>query len=449
MSRNRKRKPIRRRGRRRGEAQRRRSQPGEYRPHWTRDLAASPPGHDPPPFQDEQEVPRDLLERAHQKRTLIQRFVQEGCPRGMLVVYAEQAAEAMNWAQEDMPAYTTLCGWVHRYRTWGILGLVDRVRRSPQSDVFTAIMRSWAIAAVVGGRLSYRRVKELLKSLLPDGARCPSVSTIRRWFKDYEVRNPKIRELAKLGPDGFRSRFRLAFPADTLPPGLRSAIDTSPGDLVVRVPDLTAETGWRLMRAFLTLVVDEGSRRLLTFNLSLWPVDSRVLLGVLRRVLVPGQNYPGLPTVSVPPEIRIDAGPEYLKGFWDTVKGLGIRPLVATTPEENARVERLFRSVKEGALGGLPGYMPTQRVESRYRKPGTGKGPRLTELRYEPVRLSIPEDMVRTLPELEAHLHAWALIYNQKPHSSLSTSDQALRSLKWIQQGLHGRHQGWKEESHV
>lgn len=437
MSTTRRRKPIRRRNRRRGEDQRRRSNPRQYRAHWTRDLVEPPPDQLPPSFASIDEAPRDLLDRAHQKKLLINRFVREDCPRGRLVEYARQAAHAMSADPDDVPAYTTLRDWVHRYRTWGLLGLVDRVRKAPEKTQADRLLDTWIVAAVIGGRLSYTEARKLIRRLLPRGAWCPSESTIARRIRRYVAVNPQVKELSKLGADGFRSRFRLAFPAHSLPPGLRFAIDTTPADLVARVPDLTDETGWRLVRVFLTLVVDEGSRRILTFNLSLWPVDSQILLGVLRKVVVPGAGYPGLPTVPMPPEIRTDAGPEYLGAFRTTIQAAGITDYVGRSPEENGRVEKLFRTLKDQALGGLPGFTPNHEVTDGYVKTASEGHRKLTQLKYEPIRLSIPQSMVKTVPELEAHLHAWAVAYNRRPHSAFRSSDRALQGLRLIQKALH------------
>lgn len=449
MSTHRRSKPIRRRARRTGENQARRSRP-PYRQHWARDLRKPPAGERPPAYATVDEAPRPLVGRAMEKHRLIERFVRDGCPRGKLEEYAEAAARAAGQDPEEVvPPYTTLRGWVIRCRAWGLRGLVDRTRESQEEDARRILMRSWAIAANIGGRLTFGQTTDLLHSLLPEGEWHPSTSTVRRWIRAYEAENPSVRVLAKLGEDGFRSRYRLAFPGRSLPPGVRFAIDTTPPDLIVRVPNLTPDRDWTLVRAFLTLILDEGSRKVLTFNLSLWPVDSQILLGTLRKILVPGANYPGLPTVPVPPEMRMDAGPEYLGGFRDTIKNLGIQNYVSNTPEENGRVERIFKSCKDGALGGLPGYTPTQSPTHGYIK-STSEGRRqLTQLKYEPIRVSIPEEMVLTLPELEAHLHAWALAHNARPHTSFRTSDQALFGLRKIQQAIHSPHTLCQETSNA
>lgn len=449
MSSSTKERPIRRRARRVGEDQVRRSRP-QYRKHWTRDLTEPPPGERPPAYATVDEAPRPLVARAKRKYQLIERFVREACPRGKLEEYAEAAARAAGQdPEETVPPYTTLRGWVLRHLTWGLPGLVDRRREGQEKTPLEILMRSWVIAAKIGGRLTYGQTTNLLHSLLPEGVWHPSESTIRRWITAYVAQNPGVRVLSQLGEDGYRSRYRLAFPGHSLPPGVRFAIDTTPPDLVVRVPDLTSETNWTLVRVFLTWIIDEGSRMSLTFNISLWPVDSQILLGTLRKVLVPGANYPGLPTVSPPPEIRMDAGSEYLGGFRQTMTDLGIRTQVGNVPELNGRVERMFRSINEGALGGLPGYTPTQSATPGYIKSSSEGRRQLSQLKYEPVRVSIPESTVLTLPELEAHLHAWAIAHNARPHSAFRTSDQALNGLRRIQQAIHSPHTLCQEISDV
>lgn len=334
----------------------------------------------------------------------------------------------------EVPPYTTLRDWAHRYQHWGWLGLVDAVRDGTSRRVLTDMEAEWMIAAVVGGRHSYSAAHRILGRLLePQGKECPSRWTVARRVREYLATNPHVERLSKTGRAGFRERFRMAFPSRGVMPGVRFAIDSTVLDHVVRVPDDTEECGWRPLRPALTLISDEGSRTALTYNLSMWAVDSGIAVGTLRRVCVPGANYPGLPSLPLPPEIRLDAGPEYAGAFRKTLKGLGVSFEVGDEPEDNGRIERLIQTVNSSALSGLPGYAPIHEAKSCYVPTAQESDRTLRQLRYEPIRLPVPVMELPTLAEADAKIHACLLAYNQRPHPWFGTSGRALRRLKVLQ----------------
>ena len=435
MARQRSETPTRRRGRREGEAQERRSQPGSYRDQWTRDLVDPPAGLRPPAYECWDDVPADLKERAREKEKFVQKFVNEGCPRGKLMEYARKSAEGLGI--DEVPPYTTLRDWAHRLRHWGRLGLADSTRDGSSRRLLDDREDEWIAAAVVGGRHSITAAHKVLERLLkPQGVQCPSRWTVARRVEEYKAKDPQIDKLSKAGREGFRERFRLAFPSHGLPPGVRFAIDSTVADIYARVPDVTAESGWRAFRPALTVIMDEGSRLALTYNLSLWAVDSSILLGTLRKACVPGANYPGLPEVSLAPEIRLDAGPEYLGTFRETLKDMGVELLVGDVPEDNGRVERLIQTITTSVFSDLPGYTPIHKATDCYVPTVREADRTLRDLRYEPIRLSIPETALPTLAELDALIHAKLIAYNETPHPRFQTSSPALQRLKLVQKAV-------------
>jgi hypothetical protein len=76
-------------------------------------------------------------------------------------------------------------------------------------------------------------------------------------------------------------------------------ITTEVCDLWVKARNWGLVEGWEAISCVLTVVEDVGSRALVTFNLSLVSVDSGIATATLRRAIVPGENYAGLPQVGL------------------------------------------------------------------------------------------------------------------------------------------------------
>ncbi len=357
--------PIRRPGRKAGEEQGRKSQPGRYRRAWHKDVTNPPRGVGLPAYGNLDEVPSDLRERAAQKSFLVRRFVEEGCPRGKLLEYACAAATALG---VPMPPHTTLRDWAKRYQHWGVLGLVDKVRSDAgRSRTVTQNVREIALVCVVGARYGTAQALNLLQRLLP-GSRLPNYHALRREIERFKRGNPHLMAIVAEGLTGWRNRFRLALPGIEFPAGFRYAVDSTVCDVWVRVRDRLAPTGWKATRCVLTVVEDVGSRALLTFNLSVARVDSGIALGTFRRAVMPGLNYPGLPTVSMPIEVLVDAGPEHLGLFRQSLTDNGVDIIYTSgSPEQNGRVERVIETITTEVFSNLPAYDPSERPLDPYK----------------------------------------------------------------------------------
>ena len=83
-----------------------------------------------PHYGSPSEAPWEQVEWALRERLpWVQRFVDEGCPRGSVLTFARAYAAAMEIPQDRIPAYSTLRLWAAQYRAYGLLGLVYRVQR--------------------------------------------------------------------------------------------------------------------------------------------------------------------------------------------------------------------------------------------------------------------------------------------------------------------------------
>lgn len=165
-----------------------------------------------------------------------------------------------------------------------------------------------------------------------------------------------------------------------LPEGYRYEIDSSIADVRVRVPDPQNPDEWHVVQPVLTVIQDAGSRALLTFDLALSPVDAGGVLKVLRRAIDPRLNFIGLPSPGFPHEVAVDHGVEYQGLFVTVMAALGVTVSrdMLNEPQVPARVERLIRTITQEVFASVDGLL--------------------------------------TLPELEARILAWALVYNDRSH---------------------------------
>ncbi len=266
-----------------------------------------------------------------------------------------------------------------------------------------------------------------LDRALPKGVALPSYHTMWREIQRFRRRNPHLVSLVKEGIGGWRNRFRLALPGVEFPAGYRVALDSTACDVVVRVRDFSVSAGWKAIRCVLTVVEDVGSRALLTFNLSTCDIDSGIALGTIRRTIVPGLNYPGLPTIGVPRQVLVDSGPEHLAGFRSALDAAGAKVVYTSgNPEDNGRVERVIDTINTEVLANLRGYLPVEGLFNPYRDPENEDAKSRLSLRINRRKVKVPLDGLLTLEELEARIHAWATIYNARGHSSLRANSLLL-----------------------
>lgn len=428
--------PIQRSGRSQGENQARSSQPGSYRPQWKDDLTDPPKGIRPPAYSSLDQVPEDLKARAYQKQKWVARFVEEGCPRGKLMPYATVVAEAHGIDEEDMPAYTTLRDWAHQYRHWDVLGLVDRVRSDAGgSRTVTGRNRYWLIACLIGAKHGATQAWRFIQAMIPEGEPVPSKTSVWREVQRFKRDNPHLMVFVQQGKTGFRNRLRLALPGTEVPPGSVWGIDSTVSDLWVRVRN---GTQWKPVRPVLTVIEDLGSRAALTFNLSLSPLDSEIIRGVVRKVVQPDSNHFGLPTLPLPEEIVVDRGPEYLGAFGEELARHGVRLSMAIDPEDNGSVERVIGTITTEVFASEVGYSKVQTPFNPYLPPRKDDRKNLSALKYEPERCPVPVEQLMTLGELEAKLNAWATVYNARSHPDLRADSAILAELIELSDALTG-----------
>lgn len=411
--------------------QARQVQPGSYRGAWS-DTPADPPDWAPRPSYDSpEEAPPDLLQRAlREKFPWVQRFVKEGCPRGKLVEYARAYAESQGFPSDDIPPYTTLNTWAHQLNAFGLVGLIDKVRSDAgTSRTVTGAMQKILEIAALGGKKGYRAALNVLVDWLPEGEEPPNYHAVRRALARFMTDNPHLVTAATKGIGRVKQMFRLSLSHGLLPGGVALAVDSTVADIFVRVRDATADSGFRAVRPVLTMIQDLGTRMIVTFNLSLYQVDSGIIKGTFRRAVNPECNYPGLLSTGVPEQVVVDRGSEHRGEFEQLMEQLGVDVRTSTEPEGRSSVERAIGSVTEEVFANEIGYSSTQIPFDPYAPPEQDERRSLRELAYEPYRLEVPVSSLLQIHELEASLLAWVQTHNQRAHSSLPVNSKQMQAL--------------------
>ncbi len=381
------------------------------------------------------DVPQELLTRAGQEKLpWIKRFVEEGSPWGGLRRYAAAYADAMSIPREQIPPYSTLNTWAHRYREYGLLGLVDRVRATTgKLKAVSADQEQVIETALFGGKSSYAGITRLLAERAEAGE-CPSYATVRRVAQRMETRDPHLAAIARHGLLWWRNNHRLALTNGVLPGGYRFALDSTVSDVWTRVRDMSLPEGWRPVRPVLTVVEDVGSRMLVAFNLSLAAIDSGIVMGAFLRACNQGvqdEVHPGLISPGIPFEVSTDQGSENRGRFRQLLARLGVELVNEreNEPEAHGHVERLIGTVTGSFFRSLPGYSATQRVFDPYAPAEADAKRRITSLKYDPYRLELPISALLTLDEFEERFLAWATTYNETPHGGLPAESPALQQM--------------------
>lgn len=408
---------------------RRESQPGGYAPAWDHADAAGRSYLKPPAYLSVEEVPADLLDRAYQKQNWIARFVREGCPRGELRRYAAAYAEAAG--HSEVPAYTTLVEWVHRYQRWNLLGLVDRVRSDAgNSRVLEDDEKALLEIGLLGGKMNAANLTALLASCTRRDQPV-SYDVVWRWLQDYVRANRGLVTLALEGQGAYRDRHRLALHHAPLAAGQRLTVDSTVADIWIKVPVLRKPGEFRLIRPVLTIVQDVGSRAIVTFNLSMYAITSAVIASLFRRVVLQEGNYPGLPSSGRPAEVVADGGAEHLGQLQRALRHLGTTVIHGPkdSPESHSHVERIIGTCTTELLQNLPGYTPRAKPLDPYEAPETDAKRSAKARMYEPDRLELPDSAFLNIEQFEARLLVWAVAYNNRGHHGLSIRSRRLREL--------------------
>jgi putative transposase len=188
---------------------------------------------------------------------------------------------------------------------------------------------------------SPRTIYRILQSEFPD-KKLPSEASIYRWREALRKQDPTL-FVSQTNPTQFRNSLQLALgnaseQIDRV--NQRWEIDGTRADVL--------EIGGK--RYTLLLAIEVFSRRALISVVEANTADNVVNLH-LRKCFQ---------TWGIPEEIRIDCGREYLNKRLQAMclgMGINLKACIPGKPEQKPHVERMFRTLREGLLQALPGYV--------------------------------------------------------------------------------------------
>jgi putative transposase len=160
-----------------------------------------------------------------------------------------------------------------------------------------------------------------------------------------------------------------------------------------------AAIGRRPRRPWVTLFIDDYSRAIMGWAISLQPSSAEVLAALRDALVVQAGRGP---FGGVPGRLRWDHGLEFAAGAVEHAAlalGVDVDPATPYAPHEEGKIERLHRTIAKSLVATLPGYTD---------------GPR--DVRG---RLEESSDLL-LLGQLVEAFAAWVLAYNgERPHRSL------------------------------
>lgn len=340
----------------------------------------------------------------------------------------EKAKDRDDGTEGARLAETTLRRWVAWFRAHKFDGLVPqyrsdrgarRVQRTKkQKTVPSRADIDHVIEALV---CSKRGAKVVFKHLRK---RWPAVTwkrkSVERWVREWKAAHPHLVELAHEGEGRFLNRKTLHLGWAPVAPLELSVLDSTQLDLYIAVEDLKTK---KLVehRPWVSLMLDVGSRAVLTFEVTLGRPSAGSVRSLLRRAWCAGENWPGLPTVAVPQRFRVDAGPEHHGAFSEALAALGLaEKLVPGPPEKQAHIERAIGSVlSQRAVEDLIGHSKVDRPAHQTDTSGREHARGTPAAQRENRRIERDIRDLLTLDELLGRLIAVCIEHNATVHRGL------------------------------
>lgn len=245
--------------------------------------------------------------------------------------------------------------------------------------------------------------------------------TVYRWSRRWKQENPQLLQLAIEGTGRFHDKSGFHLGWSPVAPLTMHALDSTLLDLWVRVDDPEHPTGFRVVRTWVSLMLDVGSRAAITFEVTLRKPTAGSMLSLLRRAWVPGENWQGLRTVPLPLHVRVDAGAEHKGAFQDALRPLGLdKRVVAGPSERQAHIERAVHTVFgqlaiEDELGDTNVDRAATATDLSSRDHARGR----KAAAAEPLRTERDPVDFKSLDELIEHLREVLLRYNARRHDGL------------------------------
>jgi putative transposase len=324
----------------------------------------------------------DERTRALQRYHILQPFVEHGMP-------------LTHVARHHGMALRTVQRWLAQYRRDGLVGLARRVRndrghprRFPPElkHVIEGLALRTPPPTVA---LVHRQVRDVARR---NGWPIPNYQRVYRIVKHLD---PALVTLAHHGSKAYRNTYDLLYRREAEKPNAIWQADHTLLDIWVR------HDGAQLIRPWLTVILDDYSRAIAGFRLSL-QAPSAIQTALTLRQAIWRKPAATWHLCGIPETFYSDHGSDFTSAHLAQVSADLKMVLVFSEPgmpRGRGKIERFFRTVNQRLLCGLPGYTPG----------GTPPGP-----------------AVLTASAFEAELERFILDqYHQQPHSETGEPPQA------------------------
>jgi hypothetical protein len=287
------------------------------------------------------------------------------------------------------------------------------------------------IRAVVCGKGGAAVVRRLLKSRYPHLTWAPK--TIERWVREFKAKNPHLVYFATEGEGRFIDKFKVHLGWSPVRPLQLMMLDSTQLDLEIQVENVAGRV--ETPRPWVALMMDVGTRAVISFVVTLTKPTPATMLTLLRRAWCVGENWPGLPWVPLPSRLKVDAGSEHRGEFAEALQALGLHErLVPGQPEKQSFIERTIQSVlTTSAVWGQIGHTAVDRVpgETDTSTREHARGKRAAD--REACKRERPREDLLTLDELHELLTATCIEHNNRQHRGLKQDAYNRRAASFAQ----------------
>jgi putative transposase len=268
--------------------------------------------------------------------------------------YFDDAAKLNTIATENNVSYSTLSRWVRKYRTDGLIGLIDKKRtdngkRRVISDEFRLFIEGLALQKPKPSIASiHRKAIEVAKS---NNWNVPSYRTVSNIVKSI---NPAIITLALEGSKEYKNKYDLLFPRKSSRPNEIWQADHSLLDIWL-IDDKAKHR-----RPWLTIIIDDFSRVITGYYLTFESPNTQNTSLTLRQAIWYKED-PRWYVCGIPETFYTDHGSDFTSLHMEQVSAnikMSLSFSLAGQPQGRGIIERFFSTINQLFLCELPGYMP-------------------------------------------------------------------------------------------
>lgn len=273
---------------------------------------------------------------------------------GLLRAHLEDGIPLTRLAQAEGIPLRTMQRWVTHYRQYGLAGLARKERRDRGMHHFppelVQVVEGLALCQPPPSAASVHRQLRAIAG--QRGWPVPSYATIYSLIRRLD---PGLLTLAHQGSKAYKERFDLLYRREVDRPNTVWLGDHTPLDFLVR-----DERGKAALRPWLTVILDDYSRAVAGYRLSLQPPSTQQTALTLRQAIW-RKTDPRWHVCGIPETFYTDNGSDFTSQHMEQV-GIDLKMgLVFSFPGEprgRGRIERFFETINQLFLCELAGYAP-------------------------------------------------------------------------------------------